>query len=29
MSNNRRDVLAKVTGKAIYANDIQMPGMVF
>ena len=29
MSNNRKDVLAKVTGKAIYANDIRLPGMVY
>ena len=29
MSNNRKDVLAKVTGRAVYANDIQMPNMVF
>ena len=29
MANHRKDVLAKVTGKAIYANDIKMPGMVF
>ena len=27
--NHRRDVLAKVTGRAIYANDIQMQDMVF
>ena len=27
--NNRKDVLAKVTGKAIYANDIRMADMVF
>ncbi|MBU5434235.1 xanthine dehydrogenase family protein molybdopterin-binding subunit [Pseudoflavonifractor sp. MSJ-37] len=29
MANHRKDVFAKVTGKAIYANDIKMPGMVF
>lgn len=28
-NNNRKDVLAKVTGKAVYANDIQLPGMVW
>lgn len=27
--NHRKDVLAKVMGKAVYANDIQLPGMVF
>ncbi len=26
--NNRKDVLAKVRGAAIYANDIKLPGMV-
>ncbi len=26
--NERRDVLAKVTGRAVYSGDIQMPGMV-
>lgn len=27
--NKRKDVLAKVTGKAVYANDIELPGMVY
>lgn len=27
--NNRKDVLGKVTGKAVYANDLTLPGMVF
>ena len=27
--NSRKDVLPKVTGKAIYANDIELPGMVY
>ncbi len=26
--NNRKDVLAKVQGKAVYANDMQLPGMM-
>lgn len=29
MTNNRKDVVAKVTGKAVYANDIRLPGMVY
>lgn len=29
MGNNRKDVLAKVTGQALYANDLTLPGMVF
>ena len=27
--NERKDVLAKVTGKAVYANDMELPGMVY
>ena len=27
--NNRPDILAKVTGKAMYVNDISLPGMVY
>lgn len=27
--NNRRDAIAKVTGRAIYANDMQISGMAF
>ena len=25
----RKDVLPKVTGRAVYANDIVLPGMVY
>ena len=27
--NNRPDIFAKVTGKAMYVNDISLPGMVY
>lgn len=27
--NKRKDVLAKVTGRAVYANDIELPQMVY
>ena len=27
--NNRPDILGKVTGKAVYVNDISLPGMVY
>ena len=27
--NRRKDVLAKVTGRAVYANDIELPQMVY
>jgi CO/xanthine dehydrogenase Mo-binding subunit len=27
--NNRSDAIAKVTGRAIYTNDMRMPGMAF